>query len=138
MRYLFSSQARDPGHVSRKPLSTRNLSMLRRGLLLAVIIGAVSASAQAQTGPGTIYYHYGNTTDPYKVSGDGTNNVRLWTAPPIGVAVTAFATYPGGRQLATMVQVGGIPSTTLTYGDVTLRSEQGATLTTVTNFRGPQ
>ena len=112
---------------------------MRRCVLLAILACVSPASVHAQTGPGTIYYNYGPTSaDPYKVSGDGTNNLKLWTGLPSAVQVTALATYPGGRQLAILTQVGGIPGTTLTYGDLTLRSEQGATPTTMTNLRGPQ
>jgi hypothetical protein len=110
-----------------------------RCLTTALFVSTVIATAaRAQTGPGAIYYHFGANSDPYRVSGDGTNNVKLWNAPPFGVAVTAFTTYPGGRQLATTTKLAGIPGTASTYGDITLLSEQRATPTTVTNFRGPQ
>src|SRR5262249_34691866 len=42
MRSCFSSQTRDDGHVSRKPLSTRNLPM-RRGLLLTMLVCTLTA-----------------------------------------------------------------------------------------------
>jgi hypothetical protein len=113
--------------------------MRRKLIMLALAAGAaLTTTAEAQTDPGTIYYHNGTNSDPYKVSGDGTNNLKLWNAPPVGVAVTAFTTYPGGRQLATTTKLAGIPGTASTYGDVTLLAEQGAIPTTVTNFRGPQ
>ena len=37
MRNQFSSQTRDQGHMSRKPLSTRNLPMRRRYFMLAIL-----------------------------------------------------------------------------------------------------
>ena len=116
--------------------------MFRNSLFLVILIGAVSTSAHAQTGPGTIYYQYpdaSSTNHVYRVSGDGTGNVEIGPYPWAFVGSTALTIYPGGRQFVTGSAVlGPIPGITDNYGDITLYSELNATPTTVTSFRGPQ
>jgi hypothetical protein len=136
MRNLFSSPAQ--GHASWQPFSTRNLSM-RCCFLFAILVSVFSASAHAQTGPGTIYYRYGSPNEVYRVSGTGTGNVKIGPFPTDPVRSTALTTYPGGRQfLSSSMVLGPIPGVTANYGDIVLYSELNATPTTVTNFRGPQ
>ena len=116
--------------------------MLRRHFVLKLLAAAVlAAQAQAQTGPGTIYYRYGSTSPQqvYRVSGDGTGNVQLGPFPVNMVRSTSLNTYPGGRQFLSSSQpLGPIPGISGNYGDIVLYSEQGEAPTTVTNFRGPQ
>lgn len=113
----------------------------RRCFLLALLTGAIASQAQAQTGPGTIYYRYGSTSPQqvYRVSGIGTGNVQLGPFPVDMVRSTSLDTYPGGRQfLSSSLPLGPIPGVSADYGDIVLYSEQGAIPTTLTNFRGPQ
>jgi hypothetical protein len=116
--------------------------MRRSLIMLALATGAaLTTAAQAQTGPGSIYYRYtASTNDAYKVSGDGTNNTKLSLLISGNVRLsTSLATYPGGRQFfATSAVLGPIPSTSTSYGDLLLYSEQGGVATKVTNLRGPQ
>jgi hypothetical protein len=115
--------------------------MLRRSLLLALLTGAIAAQAQAQTGPGTIYYRYGSSSPQqvYRVSGNGTGNVQLGPFPVDMVRSTSLNTYPGGRQFLSSSQpLGPIPGVSGSYGDIVLYPEQGGVPTSVTNFRGPQ
>jgi hypothetical protein len=113
---------------------------MRRSLIMLALIASasVTTAAQAQTGPGTIYYRYGSPTpDTYKVSGNGSNNVKLGLKP--GARITARADYPGGRQFMTSSAIlGPIPGVDANFGDIVLNSELDNTPTTVTNFRGPQ
>src|SRR6476660_6548292 len=93
--------AESDGPAPRNPISTRNYPMRRSLIMLALAAGAaLTTAAQAQTGPGTIYYRYGSsTTDAYKVSGDGTNNTKLSLSSSPNVHLsTSLANHPGGRQ----------------------------------------
>ncbi len=116
--------------------------MLRRHFVLNLLVTSVIASAaDAQTGPGTIYYRYGSSSPQgvYRVSGTGTGNTMLGPFPVDMVRTTALNTYPGGRQLLnSSLPLGPIPGVSGNYGDILLYSEQDGTPTTVTNFRGPQ
>jgi hypothetical protein len=114
---------------------------MRRSLIMLALAAsaALTTTAQAQTGPGTLYYRYGTNSpnDVYRVAGDGTGNVKIGPSP--GVITTALATYPGGRQfIGSSVVLGPLPGVAGNYGDIVLYSELNATPTTVTNFRGPQ
>ena len=133
---------RSPRPFLQTLLDPRSVPMLRRHFVLNLLASAVlAAQAQAQTGPGTIYYRYGSTSPQqvYRVSGDGTGNVQLGPFPVNMVRSTSLNTYPGGRQFLSSSQpLGPIPGISGNYGDIVLYSEQGAAPTTVTNFRGPQ
>jgi len=116
---------------------------MRRSLIMLALAAsaALTTAAQAQTGPGKIYYRYGPNSPQqvYRVSGTGTGNVQLGPFPIDTVRSTSLETYPGGRQFFGSSQpLGPIPGISGSYGDILLYSEQGATPTTVTNFRGPQ
>jgi hypothetical protein len=113
--------------------------MRRSRIMLALAASAaLTTAAQAQTGPGTIYYQYGSPAVTYKVAGNGTQNVTVGNVPTPGGRGSALSIYPGGRQFAHAVMVGTIPGTSLDYADLTLYSETGIVPTTVTRFRGPQ
>jgi hypothetical protein len=124
--------------MTQDPISTRKLSMIRRCLTMALAISATFATAaQAQTGPGSIYYLY-EPTAHYRVAGNGTQNVKIGDYPfPTG-KVTSLSTYPGGRQLQRPVVAGTIPGSTASFSDITLYAETTGAPTTVTSFRGPQ
>jgi hypothetical protein len=120
---------------------------MRRSLIMLALAAsaALTTAAQAQTGPGTIYYSYqapailGGETHCYRVGGDGSNNAELSALPSNLVQSTALATYPGGRQFFNTGDVlGPIPGASANYGDIQLISEHGAVATTMTRFRGPQ
>jgi hypothetical protein len=107
-------------------------------MLALAASAALTNAAQAQTGPGSIYYRYTATTsDNNKISADGTNNTKLGFTTANLHASSWLATYPGGRQFfGTSAVLGPIPNTSTSYGDLLLYTEQGGT-TRVTNFRGP-
>jgi hypothetical protein len=113
---------------------------MRRSLIMLALAAsaALTTAAQAQTGPGTIYYYFGSPATTYKVAGNGTQNVVVGNVPNPGGRVSALSIYPGGRQFAHAVMVGTIPGTSLNYADLTLYSERGIIPTPVTRFRGPQ
>jgi hypothetical protein len=105
---------------------------------MALAAAALTNVAQAQTGPGTIYYVYGSSPVTYKVAGDGTQNTVIGNVPNPSGRVSALSIYPGGRQIAHSEGAGTIPGTTIGYGDLWLYSEDGIIPTRLTNFRGPQ
>jgi hypothetical protein len=126
-------------HMTRKPLATRNLTMRRSPIMLALAAtAALSTAAQAQTGPGTIYYQYGSPSAIYSVNGNGTQNVKVGDLPANAGKVSALSTYPGGRQFQRSVLAGTIPGTTKNYFDMVFLAEATGAQTTISNFRGPQ
>jgi hypothetical protein len=108
---------------------------MRRLLLLFLTLLAVPVPAFAQS-MGVIYYH-GDTTDLYKINGDGTGQGLVASSPVARIAPTRESAYPGGRQFLWKRQLTvADPNGNHPYCDIMSWDQTGATRQ-LTAFAGP-